>query len=243
MKAPNPHRRRAGRIVHTLARLYPDAKCALNYQDPLQLLVATILSAQCTDVRVNLVTPALFARFPDAEAFAAADPRELEKAIQSTGFFRNKARNIIACCQQLVEHHGGRVPSTMEELVVLPGVGRKTANVVLGAAFDIPGITVDTHLGRLSRRMGLTTHTDPTKVERDLMALLPPREWTMFSHRMIFHGRRVCHARKPRCQECALAGLCPKVGLVGNHRDTEDTEKKKPKKSRRGKKNRGGAVS
>ena len=157
MKTSDPTRQRARRIVRLLARLYPDARCSLNYQNPLQLLVATVLSAQCTDVRVNLVTPALFARYPDARAFAAADPRELEKAIQSTGFFRNKARNIIACCQALVSQHGGKMPATMEALVQLAGIGRKTANVILGNAFGIPGITVDTHVGRLSRRMGLTT--------------------------------------------------------------------------------------
>jgi endonuclease-3 len=201
------------RLVRELARLYPDAECALKHQGPLQLLVATILSAQCTDARVNQVTPALFARYPDAAAFAAADPRELEALIQSTGFFRTKARNIIACCKQLVERHGGQVPGTMEQLVPLPGVGRKTANVILGTAFGVPGIPVDTHVGRLSRRLGLTVHTDPVKVERDLAALLPPKEWTMFSHRLIFHGRRVCHARKPECERCTLTKLCPKIGV------------------------------
>jgi endonuclease-3 len=213
MKTTDPLRRRAGRIVRRLAGLYPDAHCALHHDGPLQLLVATILSAQCTDVRVNLVTPALFARYPDAHAFATADPRELEKLIQSTGFFRNKARNIIQCCRQLVDQHGGAVPATMEELVPLPGVGRKTANVILGTAFDTPGITVDTHVGRLSRRLGLTAATDPVKVEQDLMRLLPRKEWTMFSHRLIFHGRQVCHARKPDCAGCKLASLCPKTGV------------------------------
>jgi endonuclease-3 len=221
MKSANPQRRLAGRLVRSLAHLYPDAHCALHYQDPLQLLIATILSAQCTDVRVNQVTPALFVRFEGAKAFATADQRELEKAIQSTGFFRNKARNIIACCKQLVERHGGQVPATMEELVPLPGVGRKTANVILGNAFNVPGITVDTHVGRLSRRLGLTTHTDPVKVERDLMALLPAREWTMFSHRLIFHGRQVCHSRKPACDKCTLARLCPRVGVDGLINPTE----------------------
>jgi endonuclease-3 len=196
-----------------LARLYPDARCALEHENPLQLLIATILSAQCTDARVNQVTPALFACYPRAESFANADPGALETAIQSTGFFRNKARNIMACCRQLVERHGGQVPGTMEDLVQLPGVGRKTANVILGSAFDTPGITVDTHVGRLSRRLGLTTETDPEKVERDLMALIPRKDWTMFSHRLIFHGRQVCHARKPNCAGCALAALCPKVGV------------------------------
>jgi endonuclease-3 len=213
MNTATPLRGRARKIVELLARLYPDAHCALDYNNPLQLLIATILSAQCTDVRVNLVTPALFARFRDARSFAEADPKDLETAIQSTGFFRNKARNIIGCCKQLVADHGGEVPAAMEALVRLPGVGRKTANVILGNAFNVPGITVDTHVGRLSRRMGLTTETDPEKVERDLMVLVPRKEWTMFSHRMIFHGRQVCHARKPVCAACTLAEVCPKVGV------------------------------
>jgi endonuclease-3 len=214
MKTADPHKAHARRIVRILARLYPDARCALDYTNPLELLIATILSAQCTDVRVNMVTPALFARYLHAEDYASADPRELEKLIQSTGFFRNKARNIIACCQQIVEKHDGKVPSTMEELNPLPGVGRKTANVLLGNAFDVPGITVDTHVGRLSRRLGLTTETDPVKVERDLMRLIPKKEWTMFSHRMIFHGRQVCFARKPNCEGCALNTICPRVGVT-----------------------------
>lgn len=213
MKSSNPLRTRTGRIVRKLAQLYPDAHCALHYANPLQLLVATILSAQCTDERVNRVTPALFARYADAHAFAKADQGELEKLIQSTGFFRNKAKNIIACCRQLVELHGGEVPQTMEELVPLPGVGRKTANVLLGNAFDVPGIPVDTHVGRLSQRMGLSEHADPEKIERDLMSLLPRKQWTMFAHRMIFHGRQVCHARKPMCDECQLAAFCPRQGV------------------------------
>jgi endonuclease III len=214
MTAANLVKNRARRIVRDLAGLYPDATCALHFEGPLQLLIATILSAQCTDVRVNLVTPALFARYPDAAAFANADRSELERLIQSTGFFRNKARNIHLCCQELVVKHGGQVPSTMEELTPLPGVGRKTANVVLGNAFAVPGIPVDTHVGRLSRRMGLTVHDDPVKVERDLMEMIPKKEWTMFGHRMIHHGRRVCHARRPSCAECTLAKFCPKVGVV-----------------------------
>lgn len=205
---------RAQRLTKGLAQLYPDAHCALHYDNPLQLLIATILSAQCTDVRVNMVTPALFARYKDARAFAAADIEKLETAIQSTGFFRNKARNIKACCQQLVEKFGGQVPGTMAELVPLPGIGRKTANVVLGNAFAVPGITVDTHVSRLSQRMGLTRETEPEKIERDLMALVPEKEWTMFSHRMIFHGRQVCAARKPNCTGCALAQDCLKVGVA-----------------------------
>jgi endonuclease-3 len=213
METSNPLRQRAGRIVRGLARLYPEAKCSLDYHNPLQLLVATILSAQCTDVRVNQVTPALFARFSNAAAFATADPGELETAIQSTGFFRNKARNLIACCQKLVTDYDGDVPGTMEDLVHLPGVGRKTANVILGNAFGTPGITVDTHVGRLSRRLGLTTATDPEKVEQDLMRLIPKKEWTQFSHRMIYHGRQVCQARKPNCADCTLATVCPKIGI------------------------------
>ncbi len=201
-------------IARGLARQYPDAHCALHHDNAVQLLIATILSAQCTDVRVNLVTPALFARYPDARAFAEADQGELETAIQSTGFFRNKAKNIIACCKQVVDKHGGEVPGTMEELVHLPGIGRKTANVILGNAFDVPGITVDTHVQRLSRRMGLTKHADPEKIERDLMELVPSKDWTLFSHRMIFHGRQVCHARRPKCDQCVLAELCPKIGVI-----------------------------
>jgi endonuclease-3 len=204
---------RARRIVRGLARLYPDARCSLDYSDPLQLLVATILSAQCTDARVNQVTLALFARYPDADAFAAADPAELEALIQSTGFFRNKAKNILLCCQQLVERHGGVVPANMEELTALAGVGRKTANVVLGNAFGVPGIPVDTHVGRLSQRMGLTNHTDPVLIESDLAALLPKSAWTAFGHRMIYHGRAVCHARKPLCESCGLAAVCARRGV------------------------------
>ena len=201
-------------LLAELERLYPDAHCALHHQTPLQLLVATILSAQCTDARVNMVTPALFERYPDAGAFAEARPEELQKMIQSTGFFRNKAANIIACCKALVANHKGKVPNTLEQLVPLAGVGRKTANVVLGDAFGIPGITVDTHVGRLSRRMGLTNQSDPVKVEKDLMGIIPHPLWTLFSHRMIFHGRAVCHARKPLCGECTLRDLCPKAGVT-----------------------------
>jgi endonuclease-3 len=211
---PTETQSRARAINKGLAKLYPDAHCALDFKNPLQLLIATILSAQCTDVRVNLVTPALFARYPDAQSFADADIAELERMIQSTGFFRNKAKSIKTCCQILVEKHKGEVPGTLDELVPLPGIGRKTANVVLGNAFGVPGITVDTHVGRLSRRMGLTTHEDAVKVERDLMELIPKKEWTMFSHRMIFHGRQVCAARKPDCEHCAVAKHCPKIGVA-----------------------------
>jgi endonuclease-3 len=213
MSTSDPLRGRAHRVVRLLAETYPDAHCALRHDGPLQLLIATILSAQCTDARVNMVTPALFARYPDAAAFAGADPRELEQMIHSTGFFRNKARSIIACCKELVERHGGRVPATMDELVPLPGVGRKTANVILGNAFGVPGIPVDTHVNRVSRRLGLTEATDPVKIEHDLARLVPKQEWTMFGHRVIFHGRQVCHARKPLCEQCILADVCPRVGV------------------------------
>src|SRR5262245_7328255 len=213
MPTTNDLKKRATRLRQGLAKLYPDAHCALHPENPLQLLIATILSAQCTDVRVNMVTPALFARYPDARAFAEADIGELEKAIQSTGFFRNKAKSIKACCRILVDQYGGQVPATMEELVPLPGVGRKTANVILGNAFGVPGITVDTHVGRLSRRMGLTMAEDPAKVEQALMELIPKKDWTMFSHRMIFHGRQICFARNPNCEGCLLLKDCPRIGV------------------------------
>jgi endonuclease-3 len=214
MEDKQAQKRRAGKIVRELARLYPGAECALVHADPLQLLVATILSAQCTDVRVNLVTPALYARYPNAAAFASADPPELEALIRSTGFFRAKARSIMECCKQLVARHGGAVPRTMDELVQLMGIGRKTANVILGVGYGEPGIPVDTHVTRLSRRMGLTVHDDPVKIERDLMMLVPKKEWTHFGLRMILHGRQVCSARKPNCEECTLAPYCPKIGVV-----------------------------
>ncbi len=200
-------------IVRELARLYPEARCSLDFANPVQLVVATILSAQCTDARVNKVTPALFARFPDAPAFATADQAEVERLIQTTGFFRNKAKNIVRCCRQLVEHHDGEVPHTLDELVLLPGIGRKTANVVLGHAFAGDGIPVDTHVTRISHRLGLTTHTNPVKIERDLNAVIPKKEWSLFGLRLIYHGRKVCRARKPRCEECRLAKWCPKVGV------------------------------
>ncbi|MDL4773364.1 MULTISPECIES: endonuclease III [Thermomonosporaceae] len=204
--------RRARRIDRELAALYPDAHCELDFTNPLELLVATILSAQCTDRRVNAVTPALFARYRTAEDYAAADREELEKLIQSTGFFRNKANSIMKLGHELSEHHGGAVPPRLKDLVTLPGVGRKTANVVLGNAFDVPGITVDTHFGRLVRRFGWTVDTDPVKVEKQVAELIPRKDWTMLSHRLIWHGRRVCHARRPACGACALARLCPAFG-------------------------------
>lgn len=209
-----PVAERVPAVLAVLAELYPAPETALDHANALQLLVATILSAQCTDKRVNMVTPALFARYRTAADYADSDPAELEDYVKTTGFFRNKAKNIRACCRLLVERHGGEVPGTLEELVALPGVGRKTANVVLGNAFDTPGITVDTHVGRLSRRLGWTRHTDPVKVERVLMTLWPREKWTTASHELILHGRAVCHARKPRCGECAVRHLCPKVGVV-----------------------------
>ncbi len=207
-------KRHAARVVRRLAAGYPGAECALTHASPLQLLIATILSAQCTDERVNLVTPSLFARYPSAAALAAAPRAEIEKIIQSTGFFRNKAKNIQECARALTERHEGEVPRSLDELVALAGVGRKTANVVLGTAHGIPsGVVVDTHVGRLSLRLGLTKSTDPVKVEQDLMGLLPKKEWIAFSHRMIFHGRQICIARKPRCSICPLADLCPRMGV------------------------------
>jgi endonuclease-3 len=203
----------ARRIVRTLARLYPDARCSLDYQSPYQLLVATILSAQCTDVRVNLVTPAFFFRFPDAHALARAAQSEVESLIRSTGFYRNKAKNLIACAKALVAKHGGEAPGTLDELVPLPGVGRKTANVVLGNAFGVPGMVVDTHVARLARRLGLTRHENAEKIEQDLMTLVPAQEWVALGHRLIAHGRQVCIAQRPRCERCALAEFCPKVGV------------------------------
>ena len=201
--------RRIEKILSGLDENYPGAGTALSHEDPLQLLVATILSAQCTDERVNKVTPPLFRKYPDACAFARAEIRELEGLIRSTGFFRSKARNIRECCRGLVERFGGRVPSKLEDLVTLPGVGRKTANVVLGSAFGIPGITVDTHVGRLSRRLELSRHEDPVKVEFDLMKVIPESRWSSFSMQLILHGRRVCPSRRPRCEACFLREVCP----------------------------------
>jgi endonuclease-3 len=205
--------RRARRINRELTLLYPDAHTELNFTTPLELLVATILSAQCTDKRVNMVTPVLFARYLSAADYAAADRAELEKIIQSTGFFRAKSNSIIGLGQALCERYGGEVPGKLKDLVTLPGVGRKTANVVLGNAFGVPGITVDTHFGRLSRRFGWTTEEDPVKVEAEVGSLFPKSEWTMLSHRLIWHGRRVCHARKPACGACGVGPLCPSYGL------------------------------
>ncbi|MGD9721125.1 MAG: endonuclease III [Pirellulales bacterium] len=215
MVATADAKRHAARIVRRLKAAYPDAHCALNFRTPLELLIATILSAQCTDTRVNIVTKDLFRKYPDARAYAHARPAELEKLIQSTGFFRNKAKSILGCCQKLAEEHDGQVPRALDSLVELPGVGRKTANVVLGTAFGIPtGVVVDTHVARLSKRLGLTQHTDPVKIERELMAVLPKREWIDFAHRMIAHGRQICLARKPKCDVCPLSDVCPQIGVA-----------------------------
>jgi endonuclease III len=205
--------RRARRINRELAKLYPDAHTELDFGSPLELLVATILSAQTTDKGVNQVTPLLFARYRTAADYAAADREDVEKIIVSTGFFRNKTRSIIALGQALCDRFGGEVPGNLKDLVTLPGVGRKTANVVLGNAFGVPGITVDTHFGRLARRFGWTTEDDPVKVELEVGSLFPKSEWTMLSHRLIWHGRRVCHARRPACGACGIAKLCPSYGI------------------------------
>ena len=204
--------RRARKINRELAALYPDAHCELDFTTPLELLVATILSAQSTDKRVNMVTPALFAKYPDAAAYGAADREELEDLIRSTGFFRAKTQSIIALGHELCDRFDGQVPNRLTDLVTLPGVGRKTANVVLGNAFNVPGITVDTHFGRLARRFGWTTETDPIKVETEVGELFARKDWTMLSHRLIWHGRRRCHARKPACGACPVARLCPSFG-------------------------------
>ena len=201
-------------VARRLARGYPQAHCSLDFASPFQLLIATILSAQCTDKRVNAVTVDLFRRWPTAAALAAATQAEVEAVIRSTGFFRAKAKNIRGCCEALVERHGGEVPRELEELVRLPGVGRKTANVVLGSGFGMPsGVVVDTHVGRISRRLGLTRHADAVRAERDLMVAIPKPHWIAFSHRLIEHGRTVCLARRPRCEGCLLADLCPRVGV------------------------------
>lgn len=203
------------RIVEGLKREFPEAPCALRHDNAFQLLIATILSAQCTDERVNQVTAGLFERYPTARAIAELPLESLEREIKSTGFFRNKARNIKACCQQLVEQYDGDVPQAMDELVKLPGVGRKTANVVLGTAFGIAvGVVVDTHVTRISRRLGLTRNATAEKIEQDLMKLLPRSEWIDFSHRVIHHGRKTCKAARPRCDDCCLLELCPRIGVA-----------------------------
>lgn len=206
-------RSKALKTLNILESAYPDARCALTHRNPYELLVATILSAQCTDVRVNEVTPGLFRQYADAAALAAADLVELEEAIKSTGFYRNKARNLLGCAQMLVDQHGGRVPKTMASLVALPGVGRKTANVVLGNAFAIPGMVVDTHVKRISFRLGWSRHDDPVKVEKDMARLLPEAKWTQTSHTLIFHGRAVCKAPTPICSNCPVFPGCPRNGV------------------------------
>jgi len=209
-ESKSARRARADEIYARLQSAYPDAHCALVHRNAYELTVATILSAQCTDERVNQVTPALFARFPDAETLAGARIEEVETLIHSTGFFRNKARNLIGMAEAVMERHGGEIPQTLDELVRLPGVGRKTANVVLGNAFGIDeGVVVDTHVGRLARRMGFSRGTTAEKVEADLIPLFPRERWTLLSHLLIFHGRQVCAARRPRCAECMVADLCP----------------------------------
>jgi endonuclease III len=205
----------ADRVAEHLQQDYPDVTCALENETPFELLIATILSAQCTDARVNMVTPELFRRWPNADAMASAPIKALEKVIQSTGFYRNKAKNIKGASQAIVKRHGGELPPDIDALISLPGVGRKTANVVLGTAYGMAtGVVVDTHVTRLSQRLGLTKHTDATKIERDLMQLLPESEWVDFAHRMIHHGRQICSARKPKCSECSMNSFCPKIGVA-----------------------------
>ncbi|MCK4947735.1 MAG: endonuclease III [Candidatus Aureabacteria bacterium] len=206
---------KADKVYKLLLKEYPDAKTALNFKKPFQLLIATILSAQCTDVRVNKVTPALFKKYPSIAAFAGAKQPELEQEIRSTGFFRNKAKNVIACCKEIVENFQAEVPSTMEELKGLPGIGRKTANVVLGNAFAIPGIAVDTHVLRLTNRIGLSKNKNPVKIEFDIMKIIDKNKWTMMSHFLISHGRNICKARKPLCDKCIIEKLCSYKGKTG----------------------------
>jgi len=212
-ESPLARTRRARRVDRALAVRYPDAHCELDFRNPFELLIATVLSAQTTDVRVNATTPELFSRWPDAQAMAGADPEDLQDVLRPTGFFRAKARSVAGIGQALVERFGGEVPGRLEDLVTLPGVGRKTANVVLGNAFGVPGITVDTHVQRLSHRLGYTTSDDPVVIEAELGALLERREWTMASHRLIFHGRRTCFARRPACGACPVSAMCPSAGI------------------------------
>jgi len=199
---------RVRKIIEIFDKLYPDAGCSLEYKDPLQLLISTQLAAQCTDARVNIVTKELYKKYKNVYDFAAADLSELEEDIKPTGFYHNKARNIINCCKMLIEEYGGKVPDNMEDLLKLPGVGRKTANLILGDIFGIPGIVVDTHAKRLSKRIGLTKNDDPAKVEIDLMNTVPKESWTKFCHQLVYHGRAVCNARKPKCDECAIREYC-----------------------------------
>ena len=213
MPADSETRKEARAVYRILSKTYPEIRCELDFKNPLELIVATVLSAQCTDKRVNTITPALFKKYKTAKAYAGADIHQLEELVFQTGFYRAKARHIKGIGIKLVEEFNGEVPSTLEELITLPGVGRKTANVVLGHAFDIPGITVDTHFGRLSRRFGWTKEMDPVKVERIVGELIPQKEWTNLSQRMIWHGRSICHSRKPACGACPVAKICPSVGI------------------------------
>ena len=214
MSASREEKNHARRVVRHLAKHYADAECALHYDSPFQLLIATILSAQCTDERVNMVTAVLFAKYPTAFELAKATQKQVEKIVKSAGFFRAKAKNIRACAKDLVEKYDGQPPQDLEKLVALAGVGRKTGNVLLGTAFGIPsGVVVDTHVGRISRRLGITFEKDPVKVERELMAVLPKKEWIYYSHRMIHHGRAICDARKPLCEQCSMKNFCPRIGV------------------------------
>ena len=214
MAASREEKNHARRVVRHLAKHYADAECALNYESPFQLLIATILSAQCTDERVNIVTADLFAKYPTSYVLAQATQKQVEKIVKSAGFYRAKAKNIRNCAKQLVEKHDGEIPLELEALTALPGVGRKTGNVLLGTAFGIPsGVVVDTHVGRISRRLGIAFEKDPVKVERELMAVLPKKEWIYYSHRMIHHGRAVCDARKPLCEDCSMKRFCPRIGV------------------------------
>lgn len=213
MPDTQPERTVILQVLEILEELYPEARCALEYGNPWQLLVATILSAQCTDRQVNIVTRDLFPRFPDPNSLAAAGQQEVEELIRSTGFFRNKAKNLIACARQVVARHEGEVPDNMADLVALPGVGRKTANVVLGNAFDVPGLAVDTHVKRLARRLGWTSHRDPERIESDLCRVLPRTRWTLTSHLLIHHGRNLCKAQRPVCSRCPVRPLCPRIGV------------------------------
>ena len=214
MPASREEKNHARRVIRHLAKHYSDAECALNYDSPFQLLIATILSAQCTDKRVNMVTADLFAKYPTAHDLAKATQKQVEKNVKSAGFYRSKAKNIRACAKDLVDKYGGQPPKELEQLVALAGVGRKTGNVLLGTAFGIPsGVVVDTHVGRISRRLGITFEKDPVKVEKELMAVLPRKEWIYYSHRMIHHGRAICDARKPLCEDCSMRNFCPRIGV------------------------------
>lgn len=223
-RAPTPaQKRKARQTLATLKAFYPDAECELTPRDPWQLLCAVILSAQCTDVRVNATTPILFARYPDAASLASADPADVEKIVKSTGFFREKTKSLIAMSRDVVGRYGGKVPQTLDELTGLRGVGRKTANVIIGTAFGGQGVVVDTHVRRLSQRLGWTTETEPVKIEQDLMALFPRSEWTQLGHTLIFHGRRCCTARSPKCGECPVRGACPAIGVRGSRIGDQDS--------------------